>query len=266
VIRDLTGLFAALGYALDSFGRVAGSSAEPQPLPPAELLEDEVDESELIVIAEIFERLGDRYLDEVRGWDALNGVLLGGIFALFVLFVDKAESFTWIPSVLLVVPAGLTAWNLRGSVEYAPDPDAFQAAYEEDSANALANLIQNHKDNATANGVLRNRKRAGFYLALIVLVGVCLVAAAGKRYTQLQEPHETKQAAPQGRLLAGAPRGRGDRPGRREDRFPAAAPQGKPNARTPRDVQLQPLRRPQSGHRQRAPLEISSACRRDLGK
>ncbi len=208
MFRELAGLFAAIGYALEALHRFRSGDDAPIAHAPAPIVmdEEEVDESELFAIAEIFERLSDRYLDEVRGWDALNGVLLGGIFALFVLFVDKVESFTWLPSVLLVVPALLTAWNFRGAVAYSPDPDLFEEAYQDDSANALANLIASHKENALSNGVLRNRKRFGFYRALAVLIVICLVAAGGKVYTQFEDFHEIKQAVPSGpRLLARAP-------------------------------------------------------------
>jgi len=224
VLRDLTGLIAAVGYALEQIVRLSGSGPSAALAPAAVLDEGEIDESELIVIAEIFERLSDRYLDEVRGWDALNGVLLGGIFALFVLFVDKVESFTWLPSVLLAIPAVLTGLNFRGSVAYSPDPDLFEVAYEEDSANALANLIASYKDNALSNGVLRNRKRAGFYRALAVLIVICLVAAGGKGYTLLRQDHETKQTAPSGsRLLAAAPWDRSGAPHGRDGRIRRAA-------------------------------------------
>ena len=212
VIRDLTGMLAALGYVLEWLARARGNAphllTDVPPQPPPAVVEEEVDNSELVLIAEIFERLSDRYLDEVRGWDALSGVLLGGIFALFVLFVDKVDSFTWAPAALLAIPAFLTVWNLRGAVEYSPDPDLFEAAYEEDSANALANLIASYKRDASENGVLRNRKRFGFYRALAVLALVCLVAVAGKEYTQYQEYHETEQAHPLRHLLAGTPRHR----------------------------------------------------------
>ncbi len=255
MIRNLTGLLAALGYALEWFARATRDGRTPpsvDPARPAAVVEEEADNSELVLIAEIFERLSDRYLDEVRGWDALSGVLLGAIFALFVLFVDKVESFTWAPAALLSIPALLTVLNLRGGIEYySPDPDLFEEAYVEDSSNALANLIASYKRDASENGLLRNRKRSGFYRALAVVALVGLVAVAGKEYTLLGSFHETNQTRPQSsRPPAGRPGDRRQRTVRREHRFCAAPAQGESHALEASELQFQPLRGPSSCPRQ----------------
>jgi hypothetical protein len=140
-------------------------------------------DADIRYLADLFEHVNQRVLDEVRNWDALNGVLLGTIVAVFVLFLDKVDSFTWIPIVGLSVPTILTLRNFGGRIWYSPDPNFFGPRFMVDPANAILNLIEDHKSDITRNAALRNVKRGGFVVAMVSLAIVCLAAAVLKQYT-----------------------------------------------------------------------------------
>lgn len=230
MVRDLAALLAALGYVLDRFTAIVGTERRTDPYPAEPELV--IDESDLRYLADTFDRVNERLLDEIRGWDALSGVLLGTIFAVFVIFIDNVGSFSWWSIAALSLPTLLTAWNFGGRVSYSPDPSLFQPAFAEDPHEAVLNLIEDHKADIAANAALRNKKRVGFWRALSVLIVACLVAAAFKQYNHGEETHgqwNAERLVPQGQ--AGDQGSSGGHPGEREQRSAAE---------TPDELQLRP--------------------------
>jgi hypothetical protein len=117
-----------------------------------------------------FRGVNDHIVAEIRRLDALNGALLGGVVAIFVLFLDKVEYWPALPA--LVVPAVLLLHNARDTMNYAPDPDVFAEHYEADRKLALHDLMNDYKRYIVENGDVLDNKRAGAADAVLALRSV----------------------------------------------------------------------------------------------
>jgi hypothetical protein len=150
---------------------------------PAQRAPDEADYRHL---ADLFERVNDQVIGEIRGWDTLASAILGGVIAVFVLIVDKAETY-WPVLTVLWIPAVLLWVNTSEEVGYAPEPDAFQPAYLVDRLTALEGLVAGHRESIRSNRETLASKERGVRRALILLGLVSLLAVGCKIYTGFQE-------------------------------------------------------------------------------
>jgi hypothetical protein len=125
--RDITSLLVASGYFLERLSNIAGGStlseAVNQPNPAASPVAAP-SEDDFRYLADIVYRVNEREIDDIRGWDALNGVLLSAIVAVYLLFVDKIDAFSAL-YYLPAIPVIATIYGLTGDVLYSPDVKVF---------------------------------------------------------------------------------------------------------------------------------------------
>lgn len=186
-LRDLINLATAAAAALE---RVLAVTSPGPPQVEIASDEDATVDADIRYLAETFERVNEKHIDEIRSFDALNGVVLAAIFGIFLYFLDKDQ---WLLLISLVAPASITIWNFRGRVAFSPDPALFEPLFAEDPSDAMKVLIENHKRDITKNARLRNRKRQGFTLALAALFAVA-IAAAGSKEVQSMSAHEAQRS------------------------------------------------------------------------
>lgn len=179
---------AAIWYAV--LGRRTEPSNGAPPAPPIPPTPQTVAlEADLRYLAETFEHVNDRVIAQIRGWDGLSAALLGAIIAVYVLFLDKAETY-WLALPALAIPAVLLYVNTEDRIRYSPDSEPFEDAYFNHRFQALEGLVVDRKTCIHENRGLRRNKRRGFYRSLNWLICVCLAAAACKGYNGHGEINE----------------------------------------------------------------------------
>jgi hypothetical protein len=174
---------AAIWYVVP--GRRPGSSngtRSATPIPPTQqTVPGVLREADLRYLAETFEHVNDRVIAQIRGWDGLSAALLGAIIAVYVLFLDKAETY-WLALLALAIPAILLYVNTEDRIRYSPDSELFEEIYFKHRFQALEGLVADRTTCIHENRTVRRNKRRGFYRSLNWLICICLAAALCKGY------------------------------------------------------------------------------------